>query len=394
MTKRLLWFPKGMGARWWLFRPIDFIVFLLRRRKVKQGLLILKIDAIGDLILFHSVLDYYLQAFAVDKSQVTIVGHDSWRSLADTLLAGYRVVTLNPRAYERQFWYRLKWSLWLAKQNFKTATCDIYFRKPLIADSMLYYTGASRIAVCKPNPSDKTKQRFDYFTPIYTDVIDTGAGAVHETIRHYRFISSILNRSVTPQPIAIPWPATRDPIAQKPYVVINFGSAEPGRRWPFERFITMAKRILERGYYVVFLGGPQELAYQPMLHAQLQHDHVIDYIGKTKSLSDVLDILKHAHAVLTSETGPGHFALALQVPTLMLCGGGSYITFSPYPAESCTSSMHFLHHKMDCYGCLWRCPYRTDPMAAFPCVEKISVDDAWVEFRALLHALDKGYFVI
>ena len=386
MKKQFLLFPKGMGGRWWLFRCIDFIVFLLHRRRPQQGLLILKIDAIGDLILFRSVLDDYLDAFSVDKSQVTIVGHDSWHSLAEPLLQGYRVVTLNPRAYERQFWYRLKWSLWLANQNFKVATCDIYFRKPLIADSMLYYTGASRVIVCKPYASDKTKHRFHYFAPLYTDVIDTGEDPTHETIRHYRFISHILNRFVTPRPLSIPWPSNQDPITTKPYVVINFGSAESGRRWPFDRFIVMARRILDQGYDVVFLGGPGELAYQSLLQDHLQHPQVIDYIGKTKTLSDVLDVLKHADAVLTSETGPGHFALALQIPTLMLCGGGSYVTFSPYPEVIRTKTMHFLHHKMACYGCLWRCPYRTDSTTAFPCVEKISVEDAWEVFQTILNS--------
>lgn len=384
MKKQFLAFPKGMSSRWWLFRPIDFIVFLLRRRKPKQGLLILKIDAIGDLVLFRSVLDYYLDAFSVAKSEVTIVGHYSWRSLADTLLAGYRVVTLDPRAYERRFWYRLKWSLWFANQNFKSATCDIYFRKPLIADSMLYYTGASRVVVCKPNPSEKTKRRFDYFAPLYTEIIDTGDGLTHETIRHYRFISGVLNRAIMPEPITLSWPFDQTPITKKNYIVINFGSSEPGRRWPFDRFITMAKRILERGYYVVFLGGPQELVYQPLLHEQLQHPCLIDYIGKTKTLGDVMDILKQAHAVLTTETGPGHFALALHVPTLMICGGGSYITFSPYPEEIRTKTMHFLHHKMACYGCFWKCPYRTNPAATFPCLENISVDDAWDAFQKIM----------
>lgn len=384
MKQRFLLFPKGMGGRWWLFRCIDCIVFLLRRRKPRQGLLILKIDAIGDLILFLPVLNDYLEAFKVDKSRVTIVGHDSWQSLAKTLLQGYRVVTLSPRAYERQFWYRLKWSLWLANQNVEVATCDIYFRKPLIADSMLYYTGASRIVVCKPYSSDKTKRRFDYFAPMYTGVIDTGDNPTHETIRHYRFISAVLKRSVVPQAVSISWPFDRDPITTKPYVVINFGSAEPGRRWPFNRFIVIAKRVLEHGYYVVFLGGAGELHYRSMLHEQLQHPHVIDYIGQTKTLSNVLDILKQAHAVLTSETGPGHFALALQVPTLMLCGGGSYVTFSPYPEEIQSKTMHFLHHKMACYGCLWRCPYRTDLLAAFPCVEKVDVEEVWRVFQPIL----------
>lgn len=373
-----------MNNRWWQFRPIDIICALFRSRKPKKGLVVVRMDGLGDMVLFRQILDYYPEAFGVDKQDITVLGCNSWKSLADTIFAGFRVVTINEHAYERQFFYRLKISLWLARQNFKIAACDIFFRKTMTCDSLLYYSYAERVAVCEPYPSIKTKPRFDYYRHIYTDVIDTGMHPQHETLRHYKFISGILGREIAPQPLTIHWRKDRDPIKLKPYVAINFGSNEAGRRWPFDYYIQIAERIAKRGYYAVFLGGPAERAYGVLLDQQKKHANIINYIGKDSGMAEVFDILLHAHATITSETGPGHVSLALHVPTLMICGGGAYATFVPFPKEICTDSMHFAYRHMDCFGCMEHCPYRKDAQQSFPCLINVTVDDVWEQFEKLI----------
>lgn len=374
-------FPRGMNKRWWLFRPIDLITALFKSRKPKQGMVIVRMDGLGDMILFRPTLDYYAKAFAVDKKDITILGCHSWRALAATIFKDYNVVTINEHAYERKFFYRLKISVWMARQHFKIATCDIYFRKPMTCDSLLYYSYADRIAVCAPHPSKKTKPRFDYYRQFYTDIIDTGLHPTHETLRHYRFISAIIGNNIKPKPLLIPWRKDKDPINLKPYIAINFGSNEAGRRWPFDGYIELAKRIANSGYYVLFLGGPAERDYSQLLDKHIAHPKIINYIGKDKGLMDLFDILQHAAGVITSETGPGHFALALQVPTLMICGGAAYNTFVPYPKEISKDTMQFIYHKLDCFTCLENCPYRQDDTQAYPCLNRVTVDHVWETFK-------------
>lgn len=375
--KKLPWLPRGMNNRWWQFRLIDVIVSLLRSRQPKHGLVIVRMDGLGDMILFRPLLDYYAEAFGVQQQDITILGCNSWRGLAATVFAGYRVVTINEHAYERRFWYRLKISLWMAQQNFKQATCDIYFRKTMACDSLLYYSYADEVVVCEPYPSPKTKPRFAYYRHLYTRVIDTGPHPRHETLRHYQFVSQLLGRELAVKPLFIPWTAKSKRLVERPYVAFNFGSNEAGRRWPFASFIAVANKIMARGYHAVFLGGPAEMAYRDLLDQQCQHPLLVNYIGKDKGLTEVLDILKNAHAVITSETGPGHFALALQVPTLMICGGTADVLFVPYPQEICATTMRFAQVYRDCFGCLEHCPYRQDDTQPFPCLADVTVEQVW-----------------
>lgn len=382
--KKLPLLPRGMNNRWWQFRVIDIITTLLRSRGPKRGLVVVRMDGLGDMILFRQLLDYYPEAFGVTKEDITVLGCHSWKGLAATVFDGYNVVTINEHTYERRFFYRLKISLWMARQNFQQATCDIYFRKTMACDSLLYYSYADRVIVCEPYPSPKTKPRFDYYRRLYTQVIDTGEHPRHETLRHYQFVSGLLGYDITPEPLCVPWRQNQDPITHKPYVAFNFGSNEAGRRWPFDSFIELAKRVMERGYYALFLGGPAELSYRDELDAKCSHPLLINYIGKDKGLAEVLDIFQHAHATITSETGPGHFSLALQTPTLMICGGSADVLFVPYPREISTDSMRFVSAYRDCFGCLEHCPYRTDASLPFPCLADVSVDQAWQAFESLV----------
>lgn len=374
-------FPRGMNKRWWLFRPIDCLLFFKKSRRPKRGLLVVRMDGLGDMILCRAALEHYPRIFNLPKNEITILGCDSWKSLAPEIFNGFNVVTIDEHAFEKRFFYRLKIALWLSRQAFHTAVCDMFMRKTMTADSLLYYSYAQEIIVSTNYLSKKTEPRFRYYQKLYTRVIDTGPHPLHETIRHFNFISAIAEDCIPPEPPTIPWRKIPSPIkAETPYIVINFGSNEPGRRWPFERFIAIAKRIIARGYTVVFIGGPKEAAQSSLLAHELQHPRAIDFILKT-DLPGVLDVIRSAFAVLTTETGPGHFAMALGRPTLMLCGGGSNIQFTPFPESIRAPTMRFLNFYMECYQCLWLCPYQKNRNTAFPCLDNISAEDAWTAFE-------------
>jgi hypothetical protein len=68
----------------------------------------------------------------------------------------------------------------------------------------------------------------------------------------------------------------------------------------------------------------------------------------------------------------------------MLCGGGHFGSFVPYPDPVRPPGAVFLSVAKDCHHCLWRCPYRADDQQAFPCVAEIAVADAWAAVAAML----------
>ena len=97
----------------------------------KRGVLVVRMDGIGDMVMFRAALEHYPDAFGVEKSNITILGCNSWKPLADVVFPGFKVVTIDEHAFEKKWFYRLKIALWVRRQGFKVAVCDMFMRKTL-----------------------------------------------------------------------------------------------------------------------------------------------------------------------------------------------------------------------------------------------------------------------
>lgn len=375
---------RGMRRRWWLFRPGDWIARFLPVLKPKRGLMIVRLDGIGDMVLFRPALDSYAEAFGVSRSDITIIGCKSWAGLTDIAFAGYRVIAIDEHAFERRAWYRLRIALLVRWQNPKTTVCDMFFRKAIAADSLVWLSGAAQTIVSKPYVSEATEAEFEYYLARFTRVIDTGAYPVHETIRHFRFISAISGQSITPVTPSIVWRDKAPPAREgRPYVVLNFGSNEYGRRWPFASYLDIAERLLDHGFRVAFVGAAGESDVHAQLRYRLNRPGVIDLVGRT-SLPELLDLLCHAAAMISNDTGPAHLGIAVGTPTLIIVGGGHYGSFVPYPESIRPPNARFINYEMDCYHCYWRCHKRATKFDVFPCVANVPTEGVWQEVSDML----------
>jgi len=366
--------PRGMRRRWWLFRPIDALVALCPAPRRRRGVLVVRMDGIGDMVMARAALDHYPAAFGVAPAEITLLGCQSWRGLIGEAFSGLRVVTIDEHAFEKKWLYRLRIALWVRRQGFAVAVCDMFMRKTLTADSLVWASRAPQRIVARPFITDRTRAEYGWYLARATRVIETGPYPTHEGLRHFAFLTALTGRTVPPETIRLPWRDRPPALAHDggaPYVVLNFGSNEPGRRWPFAQFLAVARHCLQRGWRVVFVGAAQEAFARPQI-AALNHPGAIDTIG-TLSLPELIDLMKHAAAVVSNDTGPGHLALGVGAPTVLLAGGGHFGSFVPYPEAVRPPRTRFLSVTMDCYHCLWRCPKRTGPDEAFPCVAAIAV---------------------
>jgi len=378
-----------MRRRWWAFRLIDLLVALLPVRGPKRGLVVVRMDGIGDMVMFRRALDHYPAAFGVAPADITVLGCHSWRSLAPIAFAGFRVVTIDEHAFEKKWLYRLKIALWLRRQNFAIAICDMFMRKAMTADSLVWMSRAEARVVCHPFITDRTRAEYSWYLAKATRVIDTGPYPTHEGFRHFTFLSAITGRILPPEVPSIPWRRQDAKLPPgPPAIVLNFGSNEPGRRWPFDYYLELARRCLESGHRVVFVGAGQEAFAKPRI-AQLGHPNVIDTIGDL-SLPELVDVLASAACVVSNDTGPGHLALGLGTPTVLIAGGGHFGCFVPYPEEIRPAGACFLAHEMECYHCLWRCPKRDSSADAFPCVAGVTVERVWEAIKQRVGIIQDG----
>lgn len=384
MTLLSALFPRGMRRRWWMFRPIDALVALCPAPRERRGAVVVRMDGIGDMVMFRAALEHYPAALDLPKSEITILGCHSWKAVIPELFDGFRVVTIDEHAFEKKWLYRLKIALWIRRQGFRTALCDMFMRKTLTADTLVWASRAERRIVCAPFVTERTRAEYGWYLGKATRVIDTGPYPTHEGLRHFAFLQALTGRPVPPETVRIPWPE-REPPAEMPtgapYIVMFIGSNEPGRRWPLEHFMAVTKRAVAAGFRVVFVGGPQEAPAKPAL-AALGLPGLIDLVGVLK-LNRTVDVMKRAACVVANDSGPGHLAVGVGAPVVMMAGGGHFGCFVPYPEAVRPARARFLSHEMECYHCLWRCHRRARPDQTFPCVAEITPDAVWASVLEL-----------
>jgi heptosyltransferase II len=75
------------------------------------------------------------------------------------------------------------------------------------------------------------------------------------------------------------------------------------RRWPVERYVALARQLIDRGWEVVLLGGLEDMWVKPYFATLV----VTDCIG-TLSLPEVVRAFDTCDAVISHDTGPLHLA--------------------------------------------------------------------------------------
>ena len=104
----------------------------------------------------------------------------------------------------------------------------------------------------------------------------------------------------------------------RPLVVLHPGAGGRHKRWPAERFATLADRFAELGYAIAITRGPADDDAVAALRCQvrLARPEVLDGMP----LDELAKILARASLFVGNDSGITHLAALLEVPTLAIFG--------------------------------------------------------------------------
>lgn len=128
--------------------------------------------------------------------------------------------------------------------------------------------------------------------------------------------------------VLLPPPAVRSP--HPGAVLIHPGAASRARRWPAERFATVAGRLAREGRQVLVTGsaGERALADDVAGRAGLPGDAVL--AGST-DLGTLASLVAGASLVVCGDTGMAHLASAFGTPSVLLFGPTPPARWGPPP---------------------------------------------------------------
>ena len=110
--------------------------------------------------------------------------------------------------------------------------------------------------------------------------------------------------------------------------IIHPGAKSPSRRWPVDRFATVARTLRDQGHRVVVTGsaGERELGVRIAARAGLPESAVL-----RTGLGELAALVARARLLISGDTGIAHLATAYRTPSVVLFGPMSPRRWGPPP---------------------------------------------------------------
>jgi ADP-heptose:LPS heptosyltransferase len=350
----------------------DRIYFFFRRpssRKRNSKVLIIRLDAIGDFIIWLSAAKAIRQTYA--GSRVTLLGNELWTDLAKELRWFDAVWPLNRKKFLMNPLYRWKMLDKIQHEGFDIVLHPVFNRDFFVGDASVRASRApTRIGFSGSTENIKPwhKKIGDAW---YTALVPSGQK--HQLDQDADFVRALGAPYTTNLPVLPPFPLKKDFPLKGDYYVIIPGAGHEMRQWPLGNFQEIARRIYKRtGLTGILCGGAREVNIGRAFFTGLSVP-IMNMIGRT-SLLDLVSIITHATFVVSNDTGAIHIAIAESVPSVCILGGAHPGRYLPYPA-GLNARVQVVMHPMDCFNCDWHCVHK--PAGVVPCVDDISADEVW-----------------
>ena len=390
----------------------SLLVLLFGRRVCTSGwenrMLIINLEALGDLVVFTSVLKHYKKRFPekkiylLAKSGLGVEGIFKGTFADEIKTLDYRKFSVNP-------FYGVSVIRDLRNIGFQTVINHDFSAAEINGKWIAVRVGAKEVIGYEgigaefTQPFDVHQKKnlrvvMDKIYPRFTRIIpsiDATVGHVKEfpsALRHYIAIYEGATGFVeNDYSTFLPLPkgsavSVFDPKLEKgKYAILGITASVSYKRWPLDRFAEIARFFKQRNMKVVITGSPREkfLAdrFELMLKGQIENK-----IGQT-SLDQLLALVKSAACVVTNDTSLVHFAVALGTPSVCITGGGQFGMFSNY---GYADTHRWIYKKASCFGDNWRCGKGLLPDTPSPCIAEIGVQEVVKEVEAVLAASQKA----
>lgn len=372
----------------WFLRLLFFWI-LIKKSKNKK-LLIVRSDNIGDFIIFSPALKHIKLIYPNYK--IYFLGNKILYEIASWFPEIDQFIPIDIKKFQFNPFYYLRIFYYLRRKFFDVVLCPVYSRS-FIIDELVRITNAKKKFGFNGDNSNIDLKKKIKNNKFYTRLISSTSKIIPEVERNKIFIENLglkLNNDLLPkieiQPV---WRKKAIRLLREngwngsKYVAMNPGAGLPHRIWLTEKFGKITNFLLEKGFIIVFTGGPNEeyLLNDIYKYADKKaKNNMLNLIGKT-SFEELAGILKNAIFYFGAECGVLHLASAVGCPTICLLGGGHFGRFFPY--GDLNKNRIVYDKNMKCKNDNWACA-KSNPNKSAPCIEKITVKDVKKEINNLL----------
>jgi ADP-heptose:LPS heptosyltransferase len=304
----------------------------------RRKLMIMRLDDIGDYLLFRNQLQSYHGSDRWHKHHITLLGNSSWRAFfeafdrqaVDDVMWVDKGKALTSATYRLELWKRLR------AEGFETVIAPSRTR-PLVLDDlcMLAAAPARSIGAVNTYMHQSWNQVSD---GLYQELFQPANARMHEFSFNGAFAEWCCGRRFEGGRPALAIPAesaaANTPWARavngtaKTYIVCFVGATTRSKRWPVTRwieFIELYQRA-HSGQVVIAGNSRREIEAAALIEGRTGAQSIAGRV----SLLELLSCVAGANAVISNDTMAAHLAVSCNRPTVIVANGVNYERFTDY----------------------------------------------------------------
>lgn len=225
------------------------------------------------------------------------------------------------------------------------------------------------------------------YKKIYDKIIEIHNEKITLIEHYYEFFNKLTNNKFNISFIDLPSKEVEMDIP-KEYFIIYPSASSKLKKWPIDRFAKIAQKIVDKtGLPLILCGTKVDKEDNDKLKQLVPGIEILDFTDKTQIL-EFIGIIKNAKFVITNDTGIYHISVISQVPVTIVAGGYTYNRYMKYEFENNYKKPYVVIEKQECFNCENRCKYTKEMNAIWPCLDKITVDQAW---KVIENMIDNEY---
>ena len=302
----------------------------------KNTLLVIRLDSIGDYVLFRNFLEVLKKSALYKGYSITLCGNSVYKEIAEALDSGMvdKFIWVNRKKFYSNMFYKFQILKQIRGAGYEVIINPTYTREILYGDMMARAAG-SPVKIGSSGAVDKhLKWKLGLFgKSIYNTVIPASNNNLFEFYRNKEFFKGMLKQEIKLDSPSIKLKDSLTALPDKKYAVVFIGANDADRRWDLNSFAEICRYLAEDyKLQVIIAGGEKEKAGAAQITGILKSDMIFDYTGRT-SLTQLIALIKGAVILAANETSAIHFAAAVKTSFICVNKGKHLGRFSPYPAE-------------------------------------------------------------
>jgi len=296
-------------------------------RPSAANLLIIRLDDIGDYLLFRNHLAAYKKSPRWKQHSITLLGNASWKDLFTNLDKDLvdDTIWVEKNRYLGVAAYR--WEIWKQLRARGAGTVIAPSRtRPLLLDDLCMLAAAPPHAIGCVNNHVHAEWN-STSDALYAELFSPREPLAHEFHFNAEFAAWVCGmRSERGRPVI----EFRPPLSHGAdrYIICFVGANTRSKRWPAKRWIEFIRLYGRQHSGRILLAGAGEADSE--MARSIEQRTGAQSIAGTFSLWELLPWVAGARAVITNDTMAAHLGASLNRPTVIIANGVNYTRFTEY----------------------------------------------------------------